>query len=149
MNQRPGGSTGGWAWWRNAGIVAFVVAASAGANATEPTAVPQGLYPDRASSVPANAIAPRPSVALRDPVVATDQSNVPAHRETTREIRQALVRDDSLSLGAKSILVVTTADGVVTVQGTVDSEQERAVIVSTAQRLAPSTVVDRIEVEGP
>jgi hypothetical protein len=125
------------------------VASSLGANATEPTAVPQGLHSDREFAVPTDTIAARPPVAQRAPVVATDQSEVPAHRQTTQAIRQALVRDESLSLGAKSILVVTTADGVVTIQGTVDSEQERVVIVSTAQRIAPSTVVDRIDVEGP
>lgn len=84
-----------------------------------------------------------------DPVVATDQSEAPAHRATTQAIRRALMRDDSLSFAAKNVIVVTTADGTVTVRGSVKDLGEKAAVVSTARRLAPGAVVDRLEIEAP
>src|ERR1700719_640799 len=51
-----------------------------------------------------------------------DQSNKPADLETTRNIRQALVKDDRLSTEAKNVKIITV-DGAVTLRGPVKTPQ--------------------------
>jgi osmotically-inducible protein OsmY len=67
-----------------------------------------------------------------------DQSNSERDLTATSEIRQAITDDDSLSINAQNVKVVTNA-GVVVLRGPVASEQERATIVAIAQR-APGVV---------
>jgi hypothetical protein len=123
--------------WRG-GIVALALAIGPATSAAEP------LRP--APPMPATASAPSDH---GDRVVATDQSEAPAHRATTQAIRRALMDDDSLSIAARNVIVVTTADGTVTVQGSVKNAREKAAVASTAERIAPGAVVDRLEVETP
>jgi osmotically-inducible protein OsmY len=63
---------------------------------------------------------------------ASDQSNDPADVRITREIRQAIVDDDSLSTNAHNVKVITV-DGVVTLRGPVDDAEEQARVVSVAR----------------
>ena len=63
---------------------------------------------------------------------ASDQSNDPVDVRITREIRQAIVDDDSLSTNAHNVKVITV-DGVVTLRGPVDDAAEQARVVSAAR----------------
>ena len=65
---------------------------------------------------------------------ASDQSNDPVDVRITREIRQAIVDDDSLSTNAHNVKVITV-DGVVTLRGPVDDAAEQARVVSAAREV--------------
>lgn len=65
-----------------------------------------------------------------------------------KNIRHELVRDDSLSLYAKNIKVVTT-DGYVILRGPVRNQEEREKIVALAKRYAgEDRVEDALDVRG-
>jgi osmotically-inducible protein OsmY len=64
-----------------------------------------------------------------------DQSETEADRELTQKIRQAVVEDDSLSMTAHNIKIITV-DGVVTLRGPVKSAQERNAIGAKAVKIA-------------
>jgi osmotically-inducible protein OsmY len=70
-----------------------------------------------------------------------DQSENEADVTLTQQIRQAVVDDDALSTTAKNIKIITV-DGVVTLRGPVDSEQERTRIVAKAEQLAGAKKVN-------
>jgi hyperosmotically inducible periplasmic protein len=72
---------------------------------------------------------------------AGEQSNDAADVRVTREIRRAIVDDDSLSTNAHNVKIITS-DGVVTLRGPVDSSQERQTIAAKAQKV---TGVKRID----
>jgi osmotically-inducible protein OsmY len=72
---------------------------------------------------------------------AGEQSNDAADVRVTREIRQAIVDDDSLSTNAHNVKIISN-DGVVTLRGPVDSSQERMTIAAKAQKV---TGVKRID----
>jgi osmotically-inducible protein OsmY len=79
-------------------------------------------------------------------VTPMDQSNEERDLEVTREIREAITADDSLSTDAQNVKVVTEA-GVVVLRGPVESDQEKAAIVAIAMRTAGvSRVDDQLEV---
>jgi hyperosmotically inducible periplasmic protein len=70
-----------------------------------------------------------------------DQSESEADRTLTQQIRQAVVADDSLSMMAKNIKIITV-DGVVTLRGPVQSPREKEKIEAKAQQIAG---IDRID----
>lgn len=70
-----------------------------------------------------------------------DQSESEADRTLTQQIRQAVVADDSLSMMAKNIKIITI-DGVVTLRGPVQSPREKEKIEAKAQQIAG---IDRID----
>lgn len=63
-----------------------------------------------------------------------DQSESEADRNITQEIRKQVVADDSLSMNAKNVKIITS-NGVATLRGPVKSEQERASIASIASHV--------------
>lgn len=71
------------------------------------------------------------NVRDRDSATKTplDQSNNAADRTITQKIRQAIMSDDSLSVDAKNIKIVTV-NGVVTLRGPVSSSREKNDIAS-------------------
>jgi osmotically-inducible protein OsmY len=76
-----------------------------------------------------------------------DQSEKEADVTLTQQIRKAVVDDDTLSTTAKNIKIVTV-DGVVTLRGPVDNEQERTRIVAKAEQLAGAkNVKNQLEVK--
>jgi osmotically-inducible protein OsmY len=79
-------------------------------------------------------------------VTAQDQSDTEADREMTRGIREQLTADDALSVSARNVTIVTS-DGVVTLAGQVNAEEERTRIGAIA-RQAPGVkeVVNQVEV---
>jgi hypothetical protein len=123
--------------WRG-GIVGLALVVGATTGAAEPF-----------GNTPPPPVGSPPPPIRTDRIVATDQSEAPAHRATTLAIRRALMRDDSLSFAAKNVIVVTTADGTVTVRGSVKNLGEKAAVVATARRLASGAVVDWLETEAP
>jgi hyperosmotically inducible periplasmic protein len=90
------------------------------------------------------------NVRDRDPnaVTAGEQSSAKSDVELTREIRRAVVKDDSLSMLAHNVKIVT-ANGAVTLRGPVKTEQEKVAIASKAQAIAGADKVDdQLEVKG-
>lgn len=70
-----------------------------------------------------------------------DQSESEADRNITQEIRKQVVGDDSLSMTAKNVKIIT-ANGVATLRGPVASEQERASIAQIASHVVGVKRVD-------
>jgi len=77
-----------------------------------------------------------------EPVTPMDQSNNEADLAVTQSIRQAIVANDSLSIAAKNIKIITTVGGLVTLRGPVMNESERAQIEATAKQVAGVTQVN-------
>jgi osmotically-inducible protein OsmY len=79
-------------------------------------------------------------------VTPMDQSSAPADLELTQKIRKAVVADDGLSMNAHNVKIIA-ANGVVTLRGPVNSQDERAKIEATAVNIAgASNVRDQLEV---
>lgn len=70
-----------------------------------------------------------------------DQSNSPEDLKITQSIRQAVVKDDSLSMTAKNVKIITSG-GQVTLRGPVDSAKEKSTIAKLAQSAAPGAKID-------
>ena len=81
-------------------------------------------------------------------MTADQQSNATSDVELTRKIRQAVVGDDSLSMLAHNVKIVS-ANGNVTLRGPVNSEAEKVAIASKAKAIAGAGNVDnQLEVKG-
>jgi osmotically-inducible protein OsmY len=77
-----------------------------------------------------------------------DQSESKADLDLTQRIRQAIVADDSLSTTAHNVKIITT-DGVVTLRGPVNSDQEKTKITAAAKNIAGvKQVENQLEVVG-
>lgn len=80
---------------------------------------------------------------------AGDQSNSPEDLKITQNIRQAVVKDSSLTMTAKNVKIIT-AGGMVTLRGPVNSVEEKAKIETLAKAAAGDTKVDnQLEVKAP
>jgi osmotically-inducible protein OsmY len=73
--------------------------------------------------------------AGKDAVTADQQGSTDADRQTTRQIRKALMKDSSLSTYAHNIKIITR-NGRVTLRGPVRTEDERAGIEAKAAAVA-------------
>lgn len=83
-----------------------------------------------------------------DTMTADRQSNAKSDVELAREIRRAVVKDDSLSTLAHNVKIVTD-NGMVTLRGPVKTEQEKIAIANKAQEIAgPNKVDDQLEVKN-
>jgi len=85
----------------------------------------------------------------RDPAALTpgDQGGSESDRNITQQIRQSVVKDDSLSMTAKNSKIITQ-NGVVTLRGPVKNLDEKAALARIAQNTAGVTHVDnQLEVE--
>lgn len=77
-----------------------------------------------------------------------DQSNTPEDLKITQAIRQAVVKDDSLTMTAKNVKIIT-AGGRVTLRGPVKSAEEKMKIEALAKAAAGETKVDnQLEVKA-
>jgi hypothetical protein len=70
-----------------------------------------------------------------------DQSNSPADRETTAQIRKEIMADKGMSVNAHNVKVITV-NGRVTLRGPVKTTEEKAAIEAIASRIAKSGNVD-------
>jgi hyperosmotically inducible protein len=83
-----------------------------------------------------------------DAMTAGQQSNAKSDVELTREIRQAVVKDDSLSMLAHNVKIVA-ANGSVILRGPVKTEQEKVAIANKAEQIAgPNKVNNQLEVKN-
>jgi hyperosmotically inducible protein len=83
-----------------------------------------------------------------DAMTAGQQSNAKSDVELTSEIRRAVVKDDSLSMLAHNVKIIS-ANGSVILRGPVKTEQEKTTIASKAQAIAGANKVDnQLEVKG-
>jgi hyperosmotically inducible protein len=81
-------------------------------------------------------------------VTAGQQSNVKSDMELTRQIRQAVVKDSSLSVLAQNVKIVS-ANGSVTLRRPVKTEAEKGAIGSKAQAIAGADrVSNQLEVKN-
>jgi osmotically-inducible protein OsmY len=81
-------------------------------------------------------------------MTADQQSNATSDVELTRKIRQAVVGDDSLSMLAHNVKIVS-ANGNVTLRGPVNTELEKTAIASKAKAIAGAGNIDnQLEVKG-
>jgi hyperosmotically inducible protein len=79
---------------------------------------------------------------------AGQQSNSKSDLELTSEIRRAVVKDDSLSILAHNVKIITD-NGKVVLRGPVNTEAEKAAIASKAQTIAGADKVDnQLEVKS-
>ena len=74
-------------------------------------------------------------------VTPMDQGSNDRDLEVTRQIRQGITSDDSLSVEARNVKVITDG-GVVVLRGPVESAQEKAAVVAIATRTPGVTRVD-------
>ena len=83
-----------------------------------------------------------------DAMTAGQQSNAKSDVELTSEIRRAVVKDDSLSVLARNVKIIS-ANGNVILRGPVKTEQEKTTIASKAQAIAgPNKVDNQLEVKS-
>jgi hyperosmotically inducible periplasmic protein len=82
-------------------------------------------------------------------LTADKQSNSKSDAEITRQIRRAIVKDDSLSTNAHNVKIITN-EGVVTLRGPVASVQEKTMVAKEAQKINGVSKVDnQLEVAKP
>ncbi|MBF6570410.1 MAG: BON domain-containing protein [Candidatus Binataceae bacterium] len=74
-------------------------------------------------------------------MTADQQSSAASDVDLTRKIRRAVVKDDSLSMLAHNVKIIS-ANGEVTLRGPVNTEAERIAIASKAQSIAGAGNVD-------
>ena len=77
-----------------------------------------------------------------------DQSNTKGDTQITASIRRAVMKDDSLSMTAKNVKIITE-NGVVTLRGPVKSEAEKTKIAELAKSAAGQMKIDnQLEVKN-
>ena len=80
--------------------------------------------------------------------VPTDQAENEADREVSANVRKAVVADDSLSMNAQNVKIVTS-NGNVTLRGPVKTEREKEAIETKAKQVAGvHSVTNLLEVEA-
>ena len=81
-------------------------------------------------------------------VTPEEQGGEEGDREITAAIRRAIVKDDSLSLNAHNVKIITR-DGTVTLRGPVESTAERTKIAQLAEKTEGVTRVDnQLEIDA-
>ena len=81
-------------------------------------------------------------------LAATDQSNDPADVKMTADIRKMVVNDDSLSMAAKNVKIITIA-GVVTLRGPVNTPEEKSAIEGHAKHAGAKQITNELEIKSP
>ena len=84
----------------------------------------------------------------KDTDTAKNQSNSKDDLALTQKIRQAVMKDGSLSMNAKNVKIIAQ-DGKITLKGPVDSQQEKDTIAREAGEIAGKDKVDnQLEVKA-
>ena len=140
-------------------LIAFIIVLSHGVVLAEATKTPSsettrdttrdspGLNAEKGRAPDAEEApdAENTGVNVRDRGAATatpdDQGGEAGDREITAAIRRAIVKDDSLSLNAHNVKIITR-DGTVTLRGPVESAAERTTIAQLAEKTAGVKRVD-------
>ena len=103
---------------------------------------------NQAEAAKADADDTRKNVRDREPAAVTpfDQKENEVDRTITQTIRQGVVGAEGFSLDARNVKIIT-ADGVVTLRGPVDNDQERMKIVEIAKKVeGVKRVDDQLEI---
>ena len=79
--------------------------------------------------------------ASGDTKTSGDQSNKPEDIKITAAIRRAIVADDSLTMTATNVKIIT-AEGIVTLRGPVKTADEKMKIAQIAQKEAGNMKID-------
>jgi hyperosmotically inducible protein len=79
--------------------------------------------------------------ASGDTQTSGDQSNKPEDIKITAAIRRAIVADDSLTMTAANVKIIT-AEGIVTLRGPVKTDEEKMKIAQIAQKEAGNMKID-------
>jgi hyperosmotically inducible protein len=80
--------------------------------------------------------------------VPTDQAENEADREISANVRKAIVGDDSLSINAQNVKIVTS-NGTVTLRGPVKTAREKEAIEAKAKQVpGVNSVINQLEVEA-
>lgn len=126
-------------------IVVSLALAAAGCSRAEGKSNDTTRPEDRPSVANAPADNTRKNVRERDPGSLTpmDQAENEVDRTITQKIRQEVVKNDTLSMSAKNIKIITV-NGVVTLRGPVKSDKERADIGALATHLDGVKRVDNL-----
>jgi osmotically-inducible protein OsmY len=74
---------------------------------------------------------------------ATDQAENETDREISANVRKAVVADDSLSMDAHNVKIITSG-GVVTLRGPVKTQQEKTAIETKAKQVAGVVRVENL-----
>jgi osmotically-inducible protein OsmY len=78
-----------------------------------------------------------------------DQSNDSPDIKTTAAIRRAVTHDDSLSVMAKNVKIITEKNGTVTLRGPVKSEEKKTKIAQLAKEAAQGAMIhNELEVKA-
>ena len=77
---------------------------------------------------------------------AEDQSNDRADINLTAQIRKMVVADDSLSMLAKNVKIITV-NGAVTLRGPVENEKEKASIEAHARNTGAKQITNELEIK--
>jgi len=81
-------------------------------------------------------------------VTADQQKMDPGDHETTKQIRQAITKDKSISTYGHNVKIITQ-NGMVTLKGPVRSEEEKQAIEAKAKEIAgPDKVTNELEVKS-
>ena len=96
---------------------------------------------DKADNSAADNTARNERDASGDSKTSGDQSESPADIKTSAAIRRAIVADDSLTMTATNVKIIT-ADGKVTLRGPVKTAAEKARIAQLAQKEAGKAKID-------
>jgi hyperosmotically inducible periplasmic protein len=81
-------------------------------------------------------------------ITADQQSNAKRDVELTRKIRRAVTKDDSLSMMAHNVKIIST-EGSVTLRGPVKTEEEKRAVAHIAEAIAGADKIDnQLEVKN-
>ena len=125
-------------------FTSFLIMEVGCASKTEP------VYTDKKSPAVTDADNTARNSRDRDGTTKTsgDQAENETDRQISASIRQAVVGDNSLSMNAHNVKIITSG-GTVTLRGPVKSMEEKAAIESIAKQVAGVTRVDNLlEVEA-
>ena len=112
----------------------------------QPTATPRD--PAASDSTEADNTKRNAAEENKNTDTAEKQSNSKDDLALSQKIRQAVVKDGSLSMNAKNVKIIAR-DGKVTLQGPVDSQQEKHAIATKAREVAgKDKVEDQLEVKA-
>lgn len=139
-----------------AGAFAFVACSDRENTAATPSVDAEGQRPTAERSYAATDTEPMPAdvdntgrnVRDRDDAALTpgDQSNSDLDIDLTQKIRRGITSDDDMSMQARNVKVISR-DGVVTLRGPVETEQEKASIEALARNAGANRIDNQIEVD--
>jgi hyperosmotically inducible protein len=124
-------------------LIAFILVLSQEVVLAETTEAPPAS--SETTTDPSAPNAENTGVNVRDrgdvTVTPEEQGGEAGDREITAAVRRAIVKDDSLSLNAHNVKIITR-DGTVTLRGPVDNTAERTTIGQLAEKTAGVKQID-------